>query len=295
MAIDLEKLKAGGIIAQKQKNLFSIRVKIPGGNATGQDLRKIAGLCERYGKGYVHLTTRQGFEISFVKLEDIERVEKELKQAGLELGACGPRVRVIVTCQGTDICTDAVGDTQSLARALEEGFYGRYGIPHKFKIGVTGCPNDCAKAQEHDLGFLAVVEPELKDPEACTGCGLCAEVCPAKAIEMINDEPKTDRSKCFFDGKCIFACPEEALKVKREGWNLFIGGRWGRRPQLGTLFKEFVQMKEGLSLVEKILAAYIRLANRGERIGELITRIGLPKFKHEVYTGKKEVSYASLP
>jgi dissimilatory sulfite reductase (desulfoviridin) alpha/beta subunit len=50
-----------------------------------------------------------------------------------------------------------------LAKILDERFYGRYGLPHKFKMGVTGCPNSCTKPQEHDLGLMAVIEPALDE------------------------------------------------------------------------------------------------------------------------------------
>jgi dissimilatory sulfite reductase (desulfoviridin) alpha/beta subunit len=283
MNIDLEKLKAGGIISQRQKDLFSMRVRLLGGNVTSKELRKIAFIADKYGKGYVHLTTRQGFEISFVKFSDIDKVTKELSEVGLLLGACGPRVRVIVSCQGKKICSHALGDTLGLTASLDERFYGRYGVPHKFKMGVTGCPNACAKPQEHDLGFLAVVEPKIENPDNCINCGLCTETCPDKAIKLIEDKPTIDIKKCFKDGKCIAVCPQDIIKPSRFGWNVFIGGKWGRKPQLGVLFEEFLSQDEVLNLVERVLNAYIKLAKKRERVGELINRIGLSRFKKEVY------------
>lgn len=283
MTIDLQKLKSGGIISQKQKDLFSIRVRIVGGNVTSAELRKIAEIADKYGQGYAHITTRQGFEISFVKFSDIDKVTEELSTVGLILGACGPRIRVIVTCQGQKICSHALGDTLALTKALDERFYGRYGVPHKFKMGVTGCPNACAKPQEHDLGFLAVVEPKFGDREACINCRLCVEVCSSKAITLVDDKPVIDSKKCFKDGKCIATCPQNVLKPHRLGWNIFIGGKWGQKPQLGVLFEEFLSQDEALELVEKILTAYIKLTQKRERVGELINRIGLNKFRKEVY------------
>jgi dissimilatory sulfite reductase (desulfoviridin) alpha/beta subunit len=93
----------------------------------------------------------------------VDKVRSELEDVGLIFGACGPRVRVIVACQGNAIYWCALGDTQSLAKILDERFYGRYGLPHKFKMGVTGCPNSCTKPQEHDLGLMAVIEPALDE------------------------------------------------------------------------------------------------------------------------------------
>jgi len=283
MALDLEELKAGGIISQRQKNMFSVRIRIVGGNVTPAQLRKIADLSETYGKSYVHITTRQGFEISHVKFEDVEKVTDELKKVDLILGACGSRVRVVVACQGRDICPQALGDTQSLLKALDARFYGRYGVPHKFKMGISGCPNACAKHNENDLGFMAVVEPKLEDKEACMGCGLCAEVCPGKAIELVAEKPVFDDTKCFHDGKCIGICPNDALKVNRSGWQVFAGGKWGRRPQLGLPIANFVPTLQIPDMVQKILDVYIKLAGKRERLGELINRLGLEEFCKEVF------------
>ena len=282
MALNLEELKAGGIISQRQKDMFSIRLRIVGGNVTPRQLRKIADLAEIYGKNYAHITTRQGFEISHIKFEDIEKVTEELKGVDLILGACGARIRVVVACQGTDICPQALGDTQSLLKALDERFYGRYGVPHKFKMGISGCPNACAKHNENDLGFMAVVEPKLEDREACNSCGLCVEVCPGKAIELKDEKPVFDPTKCFHDGKCISICPNDALMASQSGWNVFAGGKWGRKPQLGRPIANFVASSEIPDLVEKILAVYVKLAGKRERLGELINRLGLEKFHQEV-------------
>lgn len=281
MALNFEELKAGGIIGQRQKNLFSIRVKIVGGNVTLAQLRKIADLAETYGKNYVHLTTRQGFEISHVKFEDVERVQEGLKDVDLVLGACGARFRVVVACQGTDICPSALGDTQGLLKILDDRFYGRY-LPHKFKIGISGCPNACAKHNENDLGFMAIVEPMLKDTKLCNGCGLCVAVCPGKAIELREGLPVFDHTKCFHDGKCISVCPNDALVVSRKGWDVFAGGKWGRRPQLGVLLSNFVATDQIIEMVEGILGVYVRLADKRERLGELINRLGLAKFCQEI-------------
>ena len=282
MALNLEELKAGGIISQRQKDMFSMRVKIVGGNVTPAQLRKIADLAENYGQNYVHITTRQGFEISHIKFEDIEKVQEELKGVGLMLGACGPRIRVVVACQGTDICPQGLGDTQSLLKILDERFYGRYGVPHKFKMGISGCPNACAKHNENDLGFMAVVESILKDATLCINCGLCAEVCPGKAIELVEGLPVFDPTKCFHDGKCISVCPNDALVVERKGWEVFAGGKWGRRPQLGLPIANFVATDQIIEMVESLLEVYVRLAGKRERLGELINRLGLEKFCQEV-------------
>ncbi|MBI5956705.1 MAG: MoaD/ThiS family protein [Chloroflexi bacterium] len=283
--IDLNALKAGGFIMQRQGNFFSLRLKVPVGNITGEQLMKVADVAQRYGKGHVHLTMRQGIEIPFIRLDDFNAVTGELAIVGLGLGACGARVRVVTACQGTAICPHALGDTHSLAGKLDERLYGRWGLPHKFKMGVTGCPNACAKPQENDLGFMAVVEPVFDESggHECIACGLCVDLCPGKAIQLVDGKPVIDRGRCFHDARCIMHCPTGSWRARREGWNAYVGGKWGRQPQLGVLFAEFLSEEQAVDLAERTLAAYCRLANKGERLGSLINRLGLATFKGAVY------------
>ena len=66
MAADYAALKKGGFMRQKQKNCFSMRLKVVGGQVTAGQLAAVAEIAEKYGHGYVHLTSRQGIEIPFI-------------------------------------------------------------------------------------------------------------------------------------------------------------------------------------------------------------------------------------
>jgi len=77
MAVDYSTLKKGGYMRQKQKNNFSLRLRVVGGNLTSKQLANIAEAAEKFGDGYVHLTSRQSVEIPFVKLESVEEIEKQ--------------------------------------------------------------------------------------------------------------------------------------------------------------------------------------------------------------------------
>ena len=92
MPVDYAALKKGGFMRQKQKNCFSLRLRVVGGNVTVKQLSAIARVAEKYGDGHVHLTSRQSIEIPFVHLEDIDAVKAELSTGDVEPGVCGPRV-----------------------------------------------------------------------------------------------------------------------------------------------------------------------------------------------------------
>ena len=72
MAVDYAALKKGGFMRQKQKNNFSLRLAVVGGNLTSENLKIIADVADKYGDGHVHLTSRQSVEIPFIKLDDVE-------------------------------------------------------------------------------------------------------------------------------------------------------------------------------------------------------------------------------
>lgn len=104
MAVDYATLKKGGFMRQKQKNNFSLRLRVVGGNLTAKQLATIAEVSDKYGEGYVHLTSRQSVEIPFIKLDDIDEVKAALAKGDTEPGVCGPRVRTITACQGAAVC-----------------------------------------------------------------------------------------------------------------------------------------------------------------------------------------------
>ena len=83
MAVDYATLKKGGFMRQKQKNNFSLRLRTVGGHMSAEQLAKVAEVAEKYGEGYVHLTSRQGVEIPFIKLDQIEEVKNALAEGML--------------------------------------------------------------------------------------------------------------------------------------------------------------------------------------------------------------------
>ena len=107
-------------------------------------------ISEKYGDGYVHLTSRQGVEIPFIKLDDIDEVKAALAEGNCEPGVCGARVRTVTACQGNAICPSGCIDTYSLANEISDRFFAME-LPHKFKFGLTGCQNNCLKAEENDI------------------------------------------------------------------------------------------------------------------------------------------------
>jgi dissimilatory sulfite reductase (desulfoviridin) alpha/beta subunit len=245
MAVDYAALKSGGFMRQKQKHHFSMRLKVVGGELEAAQLAAVAEAAEKYGCGRVHLTARQSVEIPFIKLADVEKVKAELMSRGVFTGVCGPRVRTVTACQGGEICPSGCIDTRALAGELSERYFGRE-LPHKFKFGVTGCRNNCLKAEENDLGVKGVYRV-FWSREHCTLCGVCVKVCREGAISAGEDTLLVNETLCNNCGRCVKSCPSKAWNGE-PGYLLSFGGMFGNRiargrqvlPPLGdtaTLFR----------------------------------------------------------
>ena len=267
---------------QRQKDHFSMRLKSVGGHFTAAQLGTVQKVAEQYGKGYVHLTSRQGIEIPFIRLEDIDAVKKALHEGGVSVGVCGPRVRTITACQGCAVCASGLIDTQHLANEFDKRYGGRE-LPHKFKFGFTGCHNNCLKAEENDFGVKGGVEPKWA-ADNCTFCGVCEAVCPEKAITVKADEGKVvlDESKCVYCGKCIKSCPTDAWQGKA-GFVISFGGLYGNRIAIGRHFLPIVFEEEKLyELVDTTLAFFEKYAKPSERFANCLDRVGWDKLEEEV-------------
>ena len=269
---DYAALKKGGFMRQKQKDNFSLRLAVVGGTLTAENLRKIAEVAEKYGDGHVHLTSRQGVEIPFVKLQDIDEVKDSLAQGGCEPGVCGPRVRTVTACQGNEICPSGNIDTYHIAKELNDRYFGRE-LPHKFKFGVTGCQNNCLKAEENDVGIKGAAQVTWKE-DACIQCGVCEKACREKAIKLEDNQVKVDYSKCNFCGRCAKSCPTDAWDVK-EAYLVSFGGTFGNSISKGESLLPLITSGEQLFRVtDAAIQFFDDYGKAGERFKFTIDRVG---------------------
>lgn len=282
--LDLVALKKVGMIQQKQKDFFALRLHAVGGDFTAEQLRKIAEVSEKYGRGQIHVSTRQGMEIHFVHFSQLEKARLELEEAGIAMGACGPRVRIVVACPGESTCRWGIIDTKKIARYLDQAYF-RQDTPHKFKMGVTGCPHNCAKATENDLGVMGGILPGWKR-ENCTGCDLCVSSCPVGAIAQVDGEYRLDESKCIYCSICTSNCPTDAWYPAKKGYILWIGGTMGKVPRLGTKLKKLIESEDELyETIEKVIRYYQQHGRKRERFGHMIERLGEDKVKEDLLDG----------
>ena len=271
-------LKKGGFMRQKQKGYFSLRLQVVGGNLTAENIRTVSEVAEQYGHGYVHMTSRQGIEIPFIYVDDIEEVKDKLAKGGVHPGVCGPRVRTVTACQGDAVCSSGCIDTTTLARELSERYFGRE-LPHKFKFGVTGCVNNCLKAEENDFGVKGGLIVSF-DREKCINCKVCTKVCREGALAFSEEEKITKQeSLCNNCGRCVKSCPADAW-TGEPGYIVSFGGLFGNRIFRGENLLPIIRDKETLFRVaDATIDYYATHAKPGERFRTTLERLGTDEFK----------------
>ena len=278
--LDLNALKAKGIIAQKQEGYFVLRFLSKAGYFTADQMQHLAEVAKKYGNGELGLTSRLTLEIPYIKEENLEQALAFCKERNLNIGGGGPSVRAILTCKGT-VCKHGLVDTDRLARQMEEKFFARQ-LPGKFKISVLGCVNSYGKAQGNDLAFLAVKNVHL-DTDKCIVCQKCIKACPDDAFTLTERTLGLEHDKCSRCGKCVPVCPVDALVQDDVEFLVFLGGRLGRVSRLATPYRKKIKEEEMMIITEKVLAYYAAHAKPKERFAEVIERIGLEEVEHAVF------------
>ena len=278
--VDYAALKKGGYMRQKQKGYGSLRLAVVGGNLTAENIKTVAEVAEKYGRGYVHMTSRQGIEIPFIKVEELAEVKEALAKGGVGTGVCGPRVRTVTACQGSEVCPSGCIDTYTLAKELDERYFGRE-LPHKFKFGVTGCQNNCLKAEENDVGIKGGMNIEYKEDD-CISCGVCVKACRQDALKMVDGKIELDAQKCNHCGRCVKSCPVDAWKGT-PGYIVSFGGTFGNNIYKGEELLPLIPDKETLFRVtDAAINFFEKNANPSERFRKTLQRVGEEDFRSQL-------------
>jgi len=128
--------------------------------------------------------------------------------------------------RGCEYNPNGIAKTQEMTARITEQFFGKKRpLPHKFKMSFSGCPIDCARSSEMDLGFQGAVNPGW-DESACTGCRICSHACTEGAIES-DAEPAsrcTTRPSACFAARLYSSLPDGRLAAAGDR----LGGARGR-------------------------------------------------------------------
>ena len=276
-AQNVKRVKGQGFLMNRGTEQFSARVITENGVLTAEQMAALAKAADTYGNGTMAFTSRLTVERPGIPYEKIEEFQAFIAGAGMETGGTGAKVRPVVSCKGTT-CVFGLYDTQGLAKEIHHRFYDGYhsvSLPHKFKIAVGGCPNNCVKPDLNDLGIVGQRVPSV-NPEKCRGCGKCqvSLECPMKAARVQDGLLNIDRSLCNNCGRCLAKCPFQSMESGETLYKVFVGGRWGKQYRIGTSLTRLFAREEVLDVIEKAILLFKREGQPGERFGSTVERLG---------------------
>lgn len=275
---DIMSVKGRGFLLNRGTECFSGRVVSIGGVFSSDDLRALADCAHKFGQGKVIFTARLSAEIPGIAFDNIPAAEAFLGERGLFFGGTGAKIRPIVACKGTT-CVYGNIDTQALAKIIHEKFYigmRDVKLPHKFKIGVGGCPNSCMKPSLNDVGIEGC-KTFAFDADKCRGCKVCAveQGCPSRAVSTKDGKAVIDGDKCLRCGVCIGKCPFGVFPKEAESaCRIYVGGTWGKSQRMGTLLKPRFPESQVAEVIEKVLLWYRENGYEKERLGATVDRLG---------------------
>ena len=281
-------VKGRGFLQNRGTECFSGRLVTVAGQFTPHELRAVAECAERFGNGEVIFTARLSAEIVGIPFEKIPEAEAFMAEQGLAFGGTGAKVRPITACKGTT-CVYGNIDTRALAKTLYDQFYigmRDVKLPHKFKIGVGGCPNSCMKPSLNDVGVEGCKSFTF-DAALCRGCKKCAvaEGCPSKAVTVIDGKAVTDMANCTRCGVCVGKCPFGAVpREARSACKIFVGGTWGQTRRMGTQLSGVYTAEEVPAVIEKVMLWYKENGYAKERLGACIDRLGIAALEAAIQT-----------
>jgi NAD(P)H-nitrite reductase large subunit len=142
-----------GVIIQRDKQTYAVAPHIPCGVVKPDTLRKLADVAEKHGAAALKITSAARIAIVGVDEKDVDAIWSELGMSpGFAIGLC---VRSVKACPGTTFCKRGIQDSLALGLKLDEKYHGLE-LPGKLKIGVSGCPNQCAETCIKDIGLVGI-------------------------------------------------------------------------------------------------------------------------------------------
>lgn len=283
---EMKRVKGFGFLINKGTDEFSARIITINGKITSAQNKCISEAAELYGNGNVTFTSRLTVECPGIPYDKIEDFRAYLTKENLQTGGTGSKVRPVISCKGTT-CQYGLIDTFDLSEKIHEKFFNGYAdvkLPHKFKIGVGGCPNNCMKPSLNDLGIVGQLIPNY-DSDLCNGCRVCGveNICPINAAQVIDGLLEINKDVCNNCGRCVGTCHFDAIENGEVGYQIYLGGRWGKLTSPGVpMSMIFKTEEEVMDIIEKMILLFRDQGLTGERLSQTIERIGFKNVEEQL-------------
>ncbi len=139
---------------------FMMRVRIPGGLLSNQQLRVIANIATEFGRDYADITDRQNVQLHWIRIEDVPEIWRRLEEVGLSTGeACGDTPRNMLGCPVAGVEADEIFDATETLLAVNAFALGNKefsNLPRKYKTAISACSHHCTLHEINDVSFVGV-------------------------------------------------------------------------------------------------------------------------------------------
>lgn len=187
------RLQHGAYGSRLQQNYSMIRIKIPSGDITPEQLEKIASMSEAFSIGSAHVSTRQNIQLHWVQLEDVSEVMRGLVEVGLTTReACGNTIRNVMCSHFAGVCPYEEFDSTPYAKAIARFFLRNpvcQNLPRKFKINFACCSNH-GLVRIADIGLIPIKKDETNGFKIYLGGGLGAASFIGHQLEEFTPEDR---------------------------------------------------------------------------------------------------------
>ncbi len=196
---------ARGVYGQRQAGVQMVRIKLPFGKVTSEQLHRICNVSDEYSTGRLHITTRQDIQIHYVSLDRTPELWSQLEKDDITLReACGNTVRNITASPTAGIDVNEPFDVSPYAHAAFQFFLRNpicQEMGRKFKMSFSSSEEDSALSYIHDLGFIAKIKDGKRGFKVMLGGGLGSQ--PRHADELYD----------FIEADKIIPLTEGVLRV----------------------------------------------------------------------------------
>ena len=159
-----------------QLHAYMLRVAVPYGTLNSAQMDMLAHLAQTYDKGYGHFTTRQNIQYNWPELSDVPDMLSDLADVGMHaIQTSGNTIRNVTADHFAGAAADEIADPRPVAELLRQWSTDHpefQFLPRKFKIAITGSPNDRAVTKAHDIGLRMVLRDGAAGYEVIVGGGL---------------------------------------------------------------------------------------------------------------------------
>ena len=187
------RLQHGTYGSRLQMNYSMVRIKIPSGEISPQQLEKIASLSEAFSIGSAHVSTRQNIQLHWVQLEDVSEVMRGLVEVGLTTReACGNTVRNVMCSHFAGVCPDEAFEATPYAKAIARFFIRNpicQNLPRKFKINFACC-SEHGLVRIADIGLIPIIKDGVRGFKIYLGGGLGAASFIGHLLEDFTSEDR---------------------------------------------------------------------------------------------------------